>query len=68
MLAEVRCRFIVQTLVAIDLFRCAAGMSHVYNISNRSYRAKAFLFEARLRDRQKLFAVWQNVELFSMPV
>lgn len=68
MLAKGFFRSAVQMLVATDLLCSTEDLGHLYFVTNGSYWAKAFLFEARVGDRQGLCAGWPHVELFSLRV
>lgn len=66
--AEVHLRTVVPTVLATDLLCLAKDIGYLYFVANTFYWAKDFHFETRVSDRQGLFAGWQNVELFRMPI
>lgn len=68
MLAEVRRLLAVLTLPCTDQFCLSEDLGHLYFFANRFYWAETFHFEARVQDRRRLSAGWENVEFFTMRV
>lgn len=64
LVAEVRRRSTLPTLIATDLLCLAESLGPLYFVSNHPYWAKEFHFEARVRDHEGLFTGWGNVDLF----
>lgn len=65
LLAGVRRRTKVPRVVAIDLLAFLESLGRLYFIFSRVYWSREFHFEVRVRDSQKVFAGWHNVELLS---
>lgn len=68
LLAELRRRCTVPTLVATDLLCLLEYLVHPHFIADRSHWRTGFPFDASVWVGKGLFAAWQNVELVSMRV
>lgn len=68
LLPEVRLRSTIPTVMTKKLLTSVRGLVHFYFIAKCFFSAKKFYLEACRSDRQRLFAVSQNVKRFSMRV
>lgn len=65
-LADVRCIQEVPTIVATGLLLVTEKLGWLYFLTRLAYHEPKLPFGASVRERQKLFAGWHNVELFTL--
>lgn len=65
---EFRRRPTFPTFVATNLLCLPQDLGSMYFVANSSYWSRYFHFEACIRGGLSVFAVWQYVEIVSMPV
>lgn len=68
LLAEVdRCPKVPRALAG-DLLALSEDLGRLYFILNGFYSSRELHFDARVWERQRCFAGWENVDLFSMRI
>lgn len=65
-LPDVRRRLEFSTVVSPDLLGLPEECKHLHYVANRLYWARESYFESCVHYRQKIFAWWRTVELFSV--